>query len=313
MDEHLTLIREWQRSSLTKALQLPLSQKHWAGDTLQWQSVTKSVINGNTKWCHKRLCKLKYLYLAHKPDCLQAGSGKLLSSWTQLGRLSPWTRCSSSPWHRSCPLLLLTTEGGAVCLVVEALWLPQFCRWGKDRNGVETENQTFVHLTDLHCQLFVLGQCFLTDSSWGERWGENCTWWPVLAQYHLANKKRRIFFFLNCTWWHNSIFSENCTWWHNSKAEDCDVSSDWYRACSPAFSGEILNLSLWKYNISFNGNPQLIFVQIQYFYQWKSSTNLCSCSQPCWLPTSSSPLPPMLPVVFSAQYKFLRPKQSELL
>ena len=313
MDEHLTLIREWQRSSLTKALQLPLSQKHWAGDTLQWQSVTKSVVNGNTKWCHKRLCKLKYLYLAHKPDCLQAGSGKLLSSWTQLGRLSPWTRCSSSPCHRSCPLLLLTTEGRAVCLVIEALWLPQFCRWGKDRNGVETENQTFVHLTDLHCQLFVLGQCFLTDSSWGERWGENCTWWPVLAQYHLANKKRRknvlkivlggtIPFFLKIVLG-GTIPRRRTAMWAATGIErapqlSLGKSSTYLCGNTIFLSMEILNLSLCKYNISINGNPQLTFVVAHNLAGFQRLLHLYhQCFQ--WFSLHNT--------------KFLRPKQSELL
>ena len=85
-------------------------------------------------------------------------------------------------------------------------------------------NQTFVYFPDLHCQLFVLGQCLLTHSCWGERW------------------------------------EEDCTWWQSSKAEDCELSSDWYRVCSPALSEEILNFSLWKYNLCINGNSQLTFV-----------------------------------------------------
>ena len=39
------------------------------------------------------------------------------------------------------------------------------------------------------------------------------------------------------------------------------------------------------------------------FFQWKSSTNLCNCSQPCLPPRSSSPLPPRLPAAPSTQCK----------
>ena len=99
------------------------------------QSVTKSVIKSDTKnWFSTDAKKKvqvemtctapKYLYLAHKPDCLQAGS--ILSSWT-LGNVSSCLQ--SSPWRD----FLLLAKGRAVRLVIEALWLPQLCWWQSDR------------------------------------------------------------------------------------------------------------------------------------------------------------------------------------
>ena len=157
MDEDLTLIREWHRSILTKALQSPLSQKHWAGNTLQSECHQKchfkSVIENVTKSANLKVqvksdpqlipqqiqvfsnfvqigvrCTAKFLYLAHKPDCLQAG-GSLLSSWTLASSTT------------SSILLLLLTKGGAVRLVIEALWLPQLWQSDKMKCSQKTEEE----------------------------------------------------------------------------------------------------------------------------------------------------------------------------
>ena len=205
--------------------------------------------------CLRCTQRVEHIYLAYKPECLLL---EAMNYYYLAYKLCTWYlaykpdclqdgaglggRGIKGPHcllHRAFGFTTLTcsTEGVAMIFVVGALRLPQL--WAHKVFGVHKREQSDLCSFSLFSQ-----QALCAGLLFPGNFAENFEY------------KKAIY-----------------TWWHKSKAEACELISDWYRLCSTACSGESSEKIISVKDVHKKKNFQ------QGKYQF--ITNLCNCSKPC--------------------------------